>query len=319
MTEGSVAKWLRQRIANPPRVGSTPTGASFFFSAIRIFQKPLPMHANNSPLRAQIVIPARLASTRLAEKLLLAESGKPLIAHTYQAAQKSRLASGVILAVDHPRLAQVAQQIGADWVMTDPHAASGTDRIAEVARALPEVDLFVNVQGDEPEIAGESIDFLIELLAGAPHAMIGTLATPIRYRKDLQDPACVKVVRSHSGIALYFSRSVIPYPRDGFPGYDGFPESESGLLDPSVPFSPTDFQSGSNTYLQHLGIYAYRRDFLVNLDMLAPSELERIEKLEQLRFLQAGHQIAVGVIPKAPRGIDTREDYDAFLARQKNL
>jgi 3-deoxy-manno-octulosonate cytidylyltransferase (CMP-KDO synthetase) len=203
--------------------------------------------------------------------------------------------------------------------MTDPQAASGTDRVAEVARARPEVDLFVNVQGDEPEIAGESIDFLIELLAGAPHAMIGTLATPIRYRKDLQDPACVKVVRSHSGMALYFSRSVIPYPRDGFPGCDGLPESESGLLDPSVPFSPTDSQSGSNTYLQHLGIYAYRRDFLVNLDMLAPSELERIEKLEQLRFLQAGHQIAVGVIPKAPRGIDTREDYEAFLARQKNL
>ena len=319
MTEGSVAKWLRQRIANPPRVGSTPTGASFFFSAIRIFQKPFPMHASNSPLRAQIVIPARLASTRLAEKLLLAESGKPLIAHTFQAAQKSRLASGVILAVDHPRLAQVAQQIGADWVMTDPQAASGTDRVAEVARARPEVDLFVNVQGDEPEIAGESIDFLIELLGGAPHAMIGTLATPIRYRKDLQDPACVKVVRSHAGMALYFSRSVIPYPRDGFPGSVGLPESESGLLAPSVPFSPTDPQSGSNTYLQHLGIYAYRRDFLVNLDKLAPSELERIEKLEQLRFLQAGHQIAVGVIPKAPRGIDTREDYDAFLARQKNL
>ena len=259
------------------------------------------MHASNSPLRAQIVIPARLASTRLAEKLLLAETGKPLIAHTYLAAQKSRLAIGVTLAVDHPKLAQVAQQIGADWVMTDPQAPSGTDRVAEVALARPEVDLFVNVQGDEPEIAGESIDFLIELLAGAPHAMIGTLATPIRHRKDLQDPACVKVVRSHAGMALYFSRSVIPYPRDGFP------ESESGSL------------SGSSTYLQHLGIYAYRRDFLVNLDKLAPSKLERIEKLEQLRFLQAGHQIAVGIIPKAPRGIDTREDYDAFLARQKNL
>ncbi len=265
------------------------------------------MHASNSPLRAQIVIPARLASTRLAEKLLLAETGKPLIAHTYQAAQKSRLAIGVTLAVDHPKLAQVAQQIGADWVMTDPQAPSGTDRVAEVALARPEVDLFVNVQGDEPEIAGESIDFLIGLLAEAPHAMIGTLATPIRHRKDLQDPACVKVVRSHAGMALYFSRSVIPYPRDGFPECDGFPESESGPL------------SGSSTYLQHLGIYAYRRDFLVNLDRLAPSELERIEKLEQLRFLQAGHQIAVGVIPKAPRGIDTREDYDAFLARQKNL
>ncbi|MCY3005220.1 MAG: 3-deoxy-manno-octulosonate cytidylyltransferase [Planctomycetota bacterium] len=263
------------------------------------------MHASNTPLRAQIVIPARLASTRLAEKLLLAQTGKPLIAHTYQAAQRSRLASGVTLAVDHPRLALVAQQIGADWVMTDPLAASGTDRVAEVAIARPEVDIFVNVQGDEPEIAGESIDFLIELLARTPDATIATLATPIRRRKDLEDPACVKVVRSHAGMALYFSRSVIPYPRDGFP------ESESGQLDNSH----SDLQS----YLQHLGIYAYRRDFLVNLDQLAQSELERIEKLEQLRFLQAGHRIIVGVVPHATRGIDTREDYDAFLARQKNL
>jgi len=259
------------------------------------------MHASNPPLRAQIVIPARLASTRLAEKLLLAQTGKPLIAHTYQAAQRSRLASGVTLAVDHSRLAQVAQQIGAHWVMTDPLAASGTDRVAEVALGRPEVDLFVNVQGDEPEIAGESIDFLIELLERTPDAAIATLATPIRLRKDLEDPACVKVVRSHAGMALYFSRSAIPYPRDGYP------EFESGQLDTS------------HSYLQHLGIYAYRRDFLVNLDKLPQSELERIEKLEQLRFLQAGHRIVVGVVPHATRGIDTREDYDAFLARQKNL
>lgn len=244
-------------------------------------------------VRARIVIPARLASTRLAEKLLLAETGLPLIAHTYHAAQKSRLSSGVTLAVDHERLAQVAQQIGADWVMTDPLAASGTDRVAEVARACPDIDIFVNVQGDEPEISGDSIDRVIELLASTPAAMVATLATPIHDRKDIEDPACVKVVCSHAGMALYFSRSVIPYPRDA---------SEI-----------------AGSYLQHLGIYAYRREFLLGLGQMPASPLERVEKLEQLRFLQAGHPIAVGIVSHSARGIDTREDYDAFLVRQREL
>jgi 3-deoxy-manno-octulosonate cytidylyltransferase (CMP-KDO synthetase) len=249
-------------------------------------------------LSVRIVIPARLASTRLAEKLLLSESGMPLIAHTYASAQKSRLAQKVTLALDHEKLAQVAQQIRADWVMTDPQAASGTDRIAEVARRSPETDIFVNVQGDEPEIDGESIDRVIELLASNPQAMIATLATPIHSLKDLEDPACVKVVCSHDSMAMYFSRSVIPYRRDA-----------SGLSMAHLE---------QNVYLQHLGIYAYRRDFLLKLDQLPRSPLEQIEKLEQLRFLQAGYRISVGIVSHAARGIDTREDYDAFLARQKN-
>ncbi|MCE2799506.1 MAG: 3-deoxy-manno-octulosonate cytidylyltransferase [Planctomycetaceae bacterium] len=244
-------------------------------------------------VRARIVIPARLASTRLAEKLLLAETGQPLIAHTYQAACKSRLAQGVTLAVDDLRLAQVAQQIRADWVMTDPLAASGTDRIAEVARSCPDIDIFVNVQGDEPEISGESIDKLIELLAQEPRAMIATLATELQSRKDIEDPSCVKVVCSHDSMALYFSRSMIPYPRD--------------------------ISDLSGAYLQHLGIYAYRREFLLALDKLPASPLERIEKLEQLRFLQAGYPIVVGIVSHAARGIDTRDDYDAFLARHRKL
>lgn len=250
-------------------------------------------------LSVRIVIPARLASTRLSEKLLLSESGMPLIAHTYESAKRSRLAQQVTLAVDHERMAQVAQRIGADWVMTDPRAASGTDRVAEVARRCPETDIFVNVQGDEPEIAGDSIDRLVELLAASPQAMIATLATPIHSLKDLEDPACVKVVRSHDSMAMYFSRSVIPYPRDA-----------SGVSGDYLE---------QNVYLQHLGIYAYRRDFLMKLDQLPRSPLEQIEKLEQLRFLQAGYRISVGIVDHATRGIDTREDYDAFLVRQKNL
>jgi 3-deoxy-manno-octulosonate cytidylyltransferase (CMP-KDO synthetase) len=243
---------------------------------------------------AEIVIPARLASTRLPEKLLLAETGATVIEHTYRSASRSTRASGITIAVDHPRLAAIVAGFGARCQMTDPNAQSGTDRIAEVALARTDVALFVNVQGDEPEIEGSSIDAVIDLLEKNPSASVATLATPIRRRTDLEDPACVKVVRSHDGFALYFSRSVVPHPRSWS---DEFLSAE-----PPV-------------FLQHIGIYAYRREFLLALDQLPASPLEQIERLEQLRFLQAGHRIVVGVIPHAPRGIDTREDYEAFKLR----
>jgi 3-deoxy-manno-octulosonate cytidylyltransferase (CMP-KDO synthetase) len=243
---------------------------------------------------AEIVIPARLASTRLPEKLLLAETGSSVLEHTYHSASRSMRASGITIAVDHPRIAAVAEGFGARFQLTDPNAQSGTDRIAEVARARTDVSLFVNVQGDEPEIEGASIDAVIELLEQNPSASVATLSTPIRRRSDLEDPACVKVVRSHDGFALYFSRSVVPHPRSW----------DDALLHAEPP-----------AFLQHIGIYAYRREFLLALDKLPASPLEQIEKLEQLRFLQAGHGIVVGVVPHAPRGIDTREDYEAFKLR----
>ncbi|MBM3966074.1 MAG: 3-deoxy-manno-octulosonate cytidylyltransferase [Planctomycetes bacterium] len=245
-------------------------------------------------MRAEIVIPARLASTRLPEKLLLAETGMTVLEHTHRAARRSRLAAGITIAVDHVRLANAAEAFGAVFQMTDPNATSGTDRVAEVARSRPDVDVFVNVQGDEPEICGGSIDLAIELLEQNPKADVATLATPIRSKSDLEEPSCVKVVRSHSGLALYFSRSVIPYPRSW----------DDSLLG-SEPAS----------YLQHIGLYAYRRSFLLSLGELLPSPLEQIEKLEQLRFLQSGRSIAVGIVPRSPKGIDTREDYDAFQKR----
>jgi 3-deoxy-manno-octulosonate cytidylyltransferase (CMP-KDO synthetase) len=247
-------------------------------------------------MRSEIVIPARLASTRLPEKLLLAETGKSVLEHTFLAAQKSKLASGITIAVDHERLAHLAQFFGAIVQMTDPDAASGTDRVAEVARARPDVDLLINVQGDEPEISGESIDTVIRLLEANPNADVATLATPIRNRHDLEDPACVKVVRAFDGSALYFSRSVIPHPRVW---------DEKWLHCDPAPF------------LQHLGIYAYRRSFLLELSNLAASPLEQIEKLEQLRFLQSGKRIMIGIVPRSPRGIDTREDYEAFIERYR--
>ena len=242
----------------------------------------------------EIVLPARLASTRLPEKLLLNETGKTVLEHTYQACQTAKLPKGITVAVDHPQLFDTVTGFGGRAQLTDVNAQSGTDRVAEVARGRPDVDLFINVQGDEPEIAGSSIDAVMELLESDPNAQVATLATPIRNRHDLEDPACVKVVRALDGAALYFSRSVIPHPRTW----------DDALLIKEPP-----------VFLQHLGIYAYRRDFLLRLHELQVSELEQIEKLEQLRFLQSGCRIVVGIVPRSPRGIDTREDYDQFKMR----
>jgi 3-deoxy-manno-octulosonate cytidylyltransferase (CMP-KDO synthetase) len=242
----------------------------------------------------RIVIPARLASSRLPEKLLLAETGMTVLEHTYRACTAAKLPSGITIAVDHTRTQAVVDGFGGHAIMTDVNAQSGTDRIAEVAAQLPDVDIFINVQGDEPEISGAAIDQVMQLLVANPNASVATLATPIRTRENLMDPACVKVVCQHDGSAMYFSRSLIPHPR----------EWTDAALDRDPPL-----------FLQHIGIYAYRRDFLGQLSQLPASPLEQIEKLEQLRFLQAGHKIVVGIIPASHRGIDTRADYEAFKAR----
>ncbi len=160
--------------------------------------------------RSYIVIPARLASTRLPGKLLLNETGKPLLQHTYEAALAAERPSGVCVAADHDEIANAVRGFGGEVYLTDPNAQSGTDRVAEVARRMSDVDIFVNVQGDEPEISGSAIDATIELLASNPAASMATLATPIRSREQLQDPACVKVVVGNQCQALYFSRSPIP-------------------------------------------------------------------------------------------------------------
>lgn len=247
---------------------------------------------------SRIIIPARLASTRLPQKLLLRETGKTLLQHTFEAASRARRPMGVTVAVDSAQLQSVVTAFGGEAVMTDASLPSGTDRVAIVAASMPEVDLFINVQGDEPEISAEAIDQVVDLLENDPSASIATLAAPIRDRGRLEDPACVKVVRDNQGRALYFSRSPIPHARSW----------DDSLLKSDPPL-----------FLQHIGIYAYRRDFLLRLGSLPASPLESIEKLEQLRFLQAGCRIIVGTIEHAPKGIDTPNDYRAFVQRECRL
>lgn len=242
-----------------------------------------------------IVIPARLASTRLPRKLLLRETGKSVLQHTYEAAALATRPSGLVVAADHEEIADEVRSFGGAVVMTSPECASGTDRVAEVARAQPEIDVFVNVQGDEPEISAHAIDLAAELLDRNPDAPMATLATPIRTRAKLDDPACVKVVFDRSGRALYFSRSPIPHARSW----------RDSLLTEDPPH-----------FFQHLGLYAYRRDFLLQLAEIPRSDLEKLESLEQLRVLSAGLPILVGVIDEPTIGIDTPEDYRAFVSRQ---
>jgi 3-deoxy-manno-octulosonate cytidylyltransferase (CMP-KDO synthetase) len=240
------------------------------------------------------VIPARFASTRLPGKPLLSETGRPLIQHTVEAARRARSVQRVIVATDDDRIACAVRACGAEVMMTRTDHATGTDRVAEVAARLEGSSVIVNLQGDEPEISGQTLDRVVSLLEHDPEATVATLATPIRSVNVYRDPACVKVVLSRSGRALYFSRSPIPHYRD--------------------PLLTGDGDALAACYL-HLGLYAYRRDFLLDLRSLPPSALEAAEKLEQLRVLEAGHSIAIAIVDEPSIGIDTPEDYRRFVER----
>lgn len=241
-------------------------------------------------MRTAVVIPARFGSTRLPGKPLLRQTGKYLIQHVYEQAAKVRSTSAVIVAADDRRIADAVEGFGGRAVMTRADHPSGTDRIAEVAVGL-DVDVIVNLQGDEPLFDPAGVDQLVGLLAADQLADVATLATPIRDRETYLSPHCVKVVRDDRGRALYFSRSPIPHVRDGEP----------------------DFHARPSRFLLHLGVYAYRREALLRLAATPPHPLEDNEKLEQLRLLGMGGTIRLGIIPSAHRGIDTPADYAAFV------
>lgn len=239
------------------------------------------------------VIPARLDSSRLPGKLLLRETGRSLLEHTYRAASEAASLDELIVATDSLEIAAEVKRFGGAVEMTGEHP-SGTDRLAEVARRRDEFDVLVNVQGDEPEIDPAAIDTLAGAVTGTD-AEMATLSSPLTDAQAFLDPANVKVVCDPTGRALLFSRAPIPHPRDpsGTPG--GVP-AEARL---------------------HIGAYAYRRDFLIRLSELPPSRLERVEKLEQLRALEAGCTLRVCEVEAHACGVDTRDDYNAFVARHR--
>lgn len=243
-------------------------------------------------MRALAVIPARLESQRLPEKVLLAESGRPLIQHVYERVRQAPGLDHVVVATDAPEVVEACRSFGAEALMTRADHVSGTDRVAEAARQLEEsgrrFDVVLNVQGDEPEIAPAALEELLAVLAEHDDPM-ATLAEPL-LEEEAALSQVVKVALGAGGRALYFSRAAIPFLRDRSRGFERY---------------------------RHVGVYGFRADFLQTFPTLERCELERVEGLEQLRALYHGYALRVGLIPRGAsgRGIDTREDYDAFLAR----
>jgi 3-deoxy-manno-octulosonate cytidylyltransferase (CMP-KDO synthetase) len=244
--------------------------------------------------KTAIIIPARYGSRRLPGKPLLRQTGKYLVQHVYERACQASGVSEVVVATDDPRIVTAVESFGGRVVLTRRDHKSGTDRVAEAARKV-DADIILNLQGDEPLIDPSALDLLPQLLERDPNADMATLAVPASGPEQWHDPNCVKVVCDAAGRALYFSRSPIPYVRDGQPDF---------AVTTSAP-----------RFLIHLGLYAYRRAFLFSLAALPPEPLEELEKLEQLRALALGRRIHVGIVSRSPSaaGVDTYEDYERFV------
>ena len=256
-------------------------------------------------LAFKVVIPARFGSTRLPGKPLLDIAGKPMIAHTYQRAVESG-ADQVLIATDDSRVFDAARDFNAEACMTSPDHETGTDRIAEVARqyAWPPETIVVNVQGDEPLLDPALIRQVATDLAEHKQAAIATIATAIHHARDLFDPNVVKLAMDNQGYALYFSRAPIPWDRDAF-------------------HTGTDELPANSRHYRHIGLYAYREEFLGRYSAMEPCYIERTEALEQLRALANGVSIHVSITDHPPgHGVDTREDLERvrdIMARQQGI
>jgi len=247
-------------------------------------------------------LPARYSSTRFPGKVLAKDTGKFLIQHTYEQACLAKLPQKVIIATDDKKVVAAAESFGAECVLTSPEHKSGTDRIAEAVRDL-DVEITLNLQADEPEIDPKNIDYVAQLLIDNPDYPMATLAAEFQNADQIADPNIVKVVvTSHEGRAtsddvgraIYFSRSVIPYDR-----------GKNGV-------------GPMGDYLRHVGIYAYRKDFLLKITALPQTPLEKIEKLEQLRSIENGFEILVAKVGHTCDGIDTPQQYADFVARYES-
>lgn len=242
-----------------------------------------------------IVIPARYASTRFPGKPLTPIAGRPMIQHVYERACRAQLADSVIVATDDRRIAATVKAFGGQVVMTAADHPSGTDRVAEVV-AQRDCALVVNVQGDEPCIAPQAIDAMIQPLRDDPSVQITTLAHPLSDPAALLTPNVVKVVVDRRGDALYFSRAPIPYYRQAWQQTP----SAANAAGPQPQIPPGCYR--------HLGLYAYRRQVLLEFARLAPTPLEQVEQLEQLRALEHGYRLRVVQTTYASIGVDTPED-----------
>ena len=245
-------------------------------------------------MRVAAVIPARLGSRRFPRKVLAKDTGKYLVQHVYERVVACEFLETVVIATDSEEVLRAAAEFGADVRMTSATHVSGTDRVAEVARDL-DVDIVVNVQGDEPCIESDDLQALVALFeenaaadpdAGVGEVVMTTLATARDDREGFLDPNIVKAIVGSQGDALYFSRAPAPYAESDNPA----PE-----------------------WLQHVGLYAYRRGFLLRLATLPPTALEKRERLEQLRVLEHGYRIRVGLTAHSHLGIDTEEEYRRFV------
>ena len=259
------------------------------------------------------IIPARYASTRLPGKLIKNEAreqtGKYLIEHVYRRVMEAKNIQEVIIATDDERIAEVVKNFGGSVTMTSAHHSSGTDRIAEIASNL-DVDFVVNIQGDEPDITGSMVDNLIDAMYAEQEAVVCTFANTIRTVDEFIDPNVVKVVIDKNGHAMYFSRASIPSIRDGNI-HSNFATTKE-ILDEVNNENNTSFH-----FLKHLGIYMYRKDFLLSFSSLPVPKEEELEKLEQLRVLSNGYKIKVVITHCTCEGVDTPEDFERFLEKYR--
>ena len=236
------------------------------------------------------VIPARLASTRFPEKVLKLIGGRPMIQHVWERAARAKKLSSLVVACDDRRIYDCVQAFGGKALLTRPDHPNGTARVAEAAAGM-DAGAFVNIQGDEPLMDPANIDALAGLLEADAALQVATLAVARRDEQGYQNPNVVKVVCDAAGYALYFSRAPLPHRREA---------------------------AGDVSYLKHLGIYAYRRDFLLQFVKWQTGDLEQTEKLEQLRILERGVNIRVALAAADSQGVDTAEDFAAVEKILKN-
>jgi 3-deoxy-manno-octulosonate cytidylyltransferase (CMP-KDO synthetase) len=258
------------------------------------------------PMAVVAIIPARYGSTRLPGKPLATIGGKPMIQHVYESTSKAKELARVVVATDDRRIEETVKGFGGEVVMTAKSHPSGTDRLAEVARKV-KADLLVNVQGDLPFIHAETIARAVRPMKRDASIPMATVCTPILEQDEWLDPNIVKVVMDRKGFALYFSRSPIPYSRNDTLDLNG------GRVRPGA----TRRLWGN----RHLGLYVYRREFLLKFARLRPSPLEQIESLEQLRALVYGYRIYVATVDERSVEVDTPEDLqkaERYLSENTN-